>query len=59
MSQTVKAGRARIVRVAVRNTRYGFHGTRPASRPEIAYDLWGYRNPSGVVGKVKGYRSGS
>lgn len=59
MIQTVKAGRARIARVAARNTRYRFHGTRPLSRPEVAYDLWGFRNPSGVVGKVKGYRSGS
>lgn len=54
--QTIKYARARIARVAARNTRYGFHGLRPIDRPEMAYDLWGYRNPSGVVGKVAGYR---
>lgn len=54
--QTIKYGRARIVRVARRNTRYRFHGTHPLPRPEMAYDLWGYRNPSGVVGRVAGYR---
>lgn len=55
--QTVKSARRRIVRVAARNTRYRFHGTRPLARPELAYDLWGYRNPAGVVGRVAGYRT--
>lgn len=54
---TVRYARARIVRVARRNDRYRFHGTRPLARPQMAYDLWAYRNPSGVVGRVPGYRT--
>lgn len=54
--QTVKSARRRVQRVAIRNTRYGFHGFRPLSKPEMAYDLWAYRNPSGAVAKVAGYR---
>lgn len=52
----IKYAKARIIRVAARNTRYGFHGLRPLPRPELAYSLWAYRNPSGVVGRVTGYR---
>jgi len=54
--KTVKYAKARLNRVAARNTRYGFHGLRPLGRPEMAYDLWAYRNPSGAVGYVAGYQ---
>lgn len=56
--QTVKAAQRRVNRVAIRNTRYGFHGFHPLNKPELAYDLWAYRNPSGVVARVPGYRPG-
>lgn len=56
MSQTVKAGKGRIVRQAARNDRVGWHGFRPFDRTELACSLWVYRNPSGVIGRVPGYR---
>lgn len=59
MFQTVKAGKGRITRQAARNDRIGWHGLRPLSRPEMAYYLWGWGNPSGVIGKVPGYRVGA
>lgn len=55
--QTVKCARRRVQRVAIKNARFGFHGLRPLARKELAYDLWAYRNPSGAVGRVAGYRA--